>query len=332
MDYKTTDIDLLFKDFYYYVNNIILDIHNDNYISHHLFYCEYYNLNNNNYENIPLTICLGGAGYLQYKDIFDNNNIIINKTLNSYDYDITMSLYDNIPLEKYKTIKKQIYKIINNNLSSYQFKNLTRNIFKIDEIKHNDRLHIRILCDTKLNKKFHILELSFWFNGKISDNFTINNFYSSNLLLYKTINNIYYYLLPIELLVKTTLYAIVDFFERRNFQKCVKYIERAMFIKEVYDDYTNKKVPTKKILMIDILLRQYKNKIKRKIKMINDYPYITSYLLQHINNNGIIKCIYRNFRVNNRKTFKNQYLKYKDDCKNEKVYIDSENTLQNTEE
>ena len=47
-------------------------------------------------------------------------------------------------------------------------------------------------------------------------------------------------------------------------------------------------------VLIFILLRLYI--IKRKFKMIHDYPYLLAYEFKDIDNNGVIKCIYKNLR------------------------------------
>ena len=47
--------------------------------------------------------------------------------------------------------------------------------------------------------------------------------------------------------------------------------------------------------IIDLLFN-YTNKIKRKYKMIHDYPFTLAYVLNDIKNNGIIKCIFKELR------------------------------------
>jgi hypothetical protein len=172
---------------------------------------------------------------------------------------------------------------------------LSNNIFTLEYTINSDRLHYRINCNTKLNQTFHILELSFWLNGKISDNFTVNDFKFNKLFLYEK-DNIYYYLLSLKLLIKTTLYAIVDFFEKRNFIKCNKYINRALYIKKINQIYTKLENPS---YILSSIFESYRNQVKRKYKMINDYPFILSKELVNIKNNGIIKCIYRQLRSKN---------------------------------
>jgi len=328
MKYKSKDINKLFIDFYRCVNNIIYNIHCNEYISRYLFICKYNELNSNKLFDYPFTICLGCARYIQYQDIFRINHINLETEIISKDYDISMALlgdYNN------DDIVYNIEKIINNTLNNYKFLNIDKHNFSVNyKIQHN-RIHFRVECDTKLNSSFHIFELSLWLNGQISDNFTINDFINRNTLyLYKK-ENIYYYLLPLELLVKTTLYAIVDFFEKRNFNKCVKYLDRVIYIKSVYQKYQEFKNPSN---ILNEILASYKNKIKRKYKMINDYPFSLSYNLKYIENNGIIKCIYRELRTNNRKILKETIRTFTDKCKNKEPYqsIDSNNTNINTDE
>jgi len=323
MKYNISDLDTLFNDFYKYVNNIINYIIDNEYLYDYLLLCNYKDLYNKQIANSPLTIILGGGAYIQYKNIFKDYKIDVKNKITSYDYDISMALKHNLEHYEIKKIKCIINDIIIDVLSEYKFKNINSNHFTITCLINDSRIHFRVNCDIAVNYKYeyHIFELSLWFNGQISDNFTINDFRRINLYLYQK-NDIYYYLLPLDLLVKTTLYAIVDFFELRNFQKCVKYLERVKYINNIYNIYINM---DNKPNIINDILSDYKNKIKRKYKMINDYPYNISYLLKDINNNGIIKCIYKNLR-NSNKTIEKDIIKYKNICKDEKQYIDSDNS------
>ena len=67
--------------------------------------------------------------------------------------------------------------------------------------------------------------------------------------------------------------------------------------------------------------------------MIHDYPFTMSKELVDIKNNGIVKCIYRNMRVANKKSLSKNISKYKKDCANEKPYDNnnSEITLLDTD-
>ncbi len=248
----------------------------------------------------------------------------------SNDYDISFCIHRFINKDILNKIITELNKICNKTLENFKYNNLDNTIFATDYVINNNRIHYRINCTIPNKYPFHILELSFWLNGKISDDFTVNDFKSSHLLLYKN-EDVYYYLLPLDLLIRTTLYAIVDFFERRNFNKCIKYLDRLKLIKIINDKYIKM---DKTSVILNKLLESYRNKIKRKYKMIHDYPYILAYDLYDIKNNGIIKCIYKELRKNNKKNVNKLILKYKEKCKNEKPYNDknSEITPINTED
>ena len=130
-------------------------------------------------------------------------------------------------------------------------------------------------------------------------------------------NEDYYYLLPLHLLIKTTFYAILDYFEMRNFSKCNKYIERVIYIKDINQKFLSLENKPEQLIL---LFNNYISNIKRKYKIINDYPYIISKELVNIKNNGVIKCIYRNLRVNNHKNIKQIIDNYKEKCKNKEKY------------
>lgn len=331
MQYNKNNINELFNDFYNYVNKIIYNIHINPKLSQNLYYCKYKSLHNNITKiNYPLTFCLGGGGYILYKNIFENENLNYNDIdLFTLDYDVSFTFNGFIKNSILDELIKEIDIICNDNLKNYKFMNLSNNIFTLEHTINNDRLHYRINCDTKLNKPFHILELSFWLNGKISDNFTVNDFKFTKLLLYEK-NNIFYYLLPLKLLVKTTLYAIVDFFEKRNFAKCNKYISRVKYIKKINNIYLKLENPSN---ILTNIFDSYINQIKRKYKMINDYPFILSKELVNIKNNGVIKCIYRHMRLKNNHEIEKIIKKYKHLCFNEKSYEEnsSEITLIDTD-
>jgi len=327
----------LFSDVYKIINNIILDTHKNEIITKNLQYCDYILLNDNKQYYYPLTLCIGGAGFIQYNLIFYKENLVDNIELKSLDYDISFSL--NISFNDKKIINNiisEFEKIYVVNMNNYEFDDtINKNNFKLTYYKNTNRIHFRMECCTnkplfsKNSKIFHIAEFSLWFNGKVSDNFTINDFMKKPLILYKN-KNVYYYLLPLELLMKTLLYAIVDFFERRNYYKCIKYIERALFIKKCNKLFIDKKENNKALIQI---FSSYKNKIKRKCKIINDYPFILSYELSKINNNGIIKCLYKLLRLDNHKKYIGLINKFKKECDNENNYLteNSEITIEDTE-
>lgn len=333
--YSNNDMDDLYFKFYEVVNNIIYDIH-ANKINNFLFKCNYNYLNGPPVKdkiNLPLTICLGGGGFILYNYIFKNEKLLNTIKLSSRDYDMSFSL-KYISKENITVFIKEINNICINALKKFKYKNITHSNFYLTHTTNLQRLHFRIECDPFNNKKnvFHILELSFWLNGKISDNFTVNDFYMAQLYLYKY-NEMYFYLLPLELLVKTMLYAITDYFEKRNFNKCLKYIERIKFIKQTNDKFI-KQYNSKFNYCINKILGSYKDLIKRKYKLINDYPFILAKPLSNIDNNGIVKCIYREFRKNNNTTLNTLIDEFKNKCKDKKKYNkqDSEVSIDNTEE
>jgi hypothetical protein len=190
--YTHKDLDKFYFNFYNVVNNIIYKIYENNKINKYLFYCNYHLLNDNSILRYPLTICLGGGGYIQYNYIFKNEKLIDRIELSSKDYDISFALNNinndfNIDL-----FIKEIEKIYNESIKEFKFKNLNKEHFKFTFNNIIQRIHIRIEFNNK-KSSFHILELSFWLNGKISDNFTINDFNRRHLLLYKYENVFFIY-------------------------------------------------------------------------------------------------------------------------------------------
>ncbi len=333
--FLNNDLDDLYFNFYYVVNDIIHNIINNIKINHLLYSCNYNYINNINLKRqitYPLTLCLGGGGFILYNYIFKNEKLINEIELSSKDFDITFAL-KYLSKENSIIFIKEINNICTNALKIFRYKNITYTNFSISHILNLQRLHFKINFNPSNNEinPFHILELSFWLNGKISDNFTINDFNTRQLLLYKY-DNVFFYLLPLELLVKTMLYAIMDYFEKRNFNKCLKYIERIKFIKKVNDIFI-KNYDGKFNTCIDKILGAYKKSIKRKYKIINDYPYILAEPFSKINNNGIIKCIYREFRKNNQIQLNDLIQINKNKCKDKKEYNnqESEISIENTE-
>ena len=321
--YNKNDINNLYIDFYKYVNNIIDKIHESN-LSKLLFYCKYKIINNEENIFLPLTICLGGSGYIQYNNIFNSECRLLQLESKTQDYDISFSLTNFNSLNKSKKFINDITDICKNELKTYKYKNLTDDIFNYGFDINIQRLYIKINCNTKLNPKFHILELSFWLNGKISDNFTVNDFNKNSLFLYNIDTNVYY-LLPLFLLVKTTLYAIVDSFENRKYDKCIKYIDRIKFIKKYYDKYKEIK---KDNLIIDLIYKEYAKKIKRKYEMINDYPYILSHVYDKykITDDKVISCINKKSREYNRNKLLLLIKEYINECNEKKTDSEVSNT------
>jgi hypothetical protein len=189
--------------------------------------------------------------------------------------------------------------------------------FSIEVKEKNDRIQFIVNCKIdKLN--FHILELSFWYNGKVSDLFTVNDFQKNNLILYIDDNLLCFYLLPLNLLVDTTLYAIINFFESRYFDKCNKYIRRVQYIHDIYSKY--KTLPNKSNMLKNII-GSYNKYIRKKYRLINDYPYsISTYKdkFKDIDNetkNAILRCIYYDVRKENKKILDKKIDQYVNDCK-----------------
>jgi hypothetical protein len=316
-------------DFYKYVNKIISDIHDNKSISDKLFKCKYLSLlyNERYTDKYPLTICLGGSGYIQYNKIFNKHNLNVNindYNINSLDYDITFSLIDKDIIENSNLSDKFINTIISickNTLKEYKYNDYTNKIFTYKSEINDNRIYISINCSIF---KDHVLELSFWLNGKISDNFTINNFNKHSLYIYEKTDKINYYLLPLDLLVKTTLYAIVDFYEKRKFDKCIKHLNRIKYIKTVYNNYKYNENIT-----LDLILKEFDKKIKNKYEMIYDYPYILAYgyVKNNITDHKIIDCIYKKIRKSNRDNIINIIDKYKKECEESNYNIETELNL-----
>lgn len=248
-------------------------------------------------------------------------------------YDKINLIYNEIKLYFYTIIKKYKYKLNNFIINEKNFK-ISQNIT-------NDRLHIRINCILPNKYKFHILELSFWFNGKISDNFTINDFvsnYNENkpykyfLLNYQDKYN--YYLLPLNLLVKTTYYAIMDYFEKRNFDKCIKYLDRIKYIHLVNQQIIKDNNFNNKPKIISFLFNNYALEIYKKYKIIHDYPFIISkYNKDNFDkNNKMFRCIYRKIRTYNHHKINKIITYYKEKCIKENKYTNENEYSELTEE
>jgi hypothetical protein len=176
--------------------------------------------------------------------------------------------------------------------------------------KKRDRLQIKINCEYG-NRKFHILELCFWLNGKISDNYTINDFKKEKLFIYIDKEGLEYYLLPLEKLIKTTYYAILDNYERQNYIKCNKYLDRIRYIKLTYDEYLKS---NKKVELLNYLYYYYFEDIYHKYKIMFDYPFINSKVMNGLKDKEIIKCVIRELRTNNHKTYVENINKFVNNC------------------
>jgi hypothetical protein len=279
--------------------------------------------------------------YKIYENIIKNiiPNIKLNSTTN--DYDITLSLNNNsnevinIIIDELKIkfdelIETYEYTLDNILITSKNIKFITN--------KKYDRLHIQIELNIN-NIKIHIVEISFWYNGKISDEFTINDFNindlnKSRLICYSNLKNniIYnYYMLPLNLLVKTSFYACIDFFERRNFKKCIKYINRIKYIYDVYFEFDKNELYKNNKILKNIFFT-FMTDIYKRYKMINDYPFIISENVKEIENKKLIRCIYSEYRKENRKNLKNYIKKYIKICNKKKLLKTTEITETRTDE
>jgi hypothetical protein len=122
-----TDITELYNYYYNIVNNIIFDIHISNILNYYLAYCNYTSLNIDERYELPLTICLGGSGFIQYNHILKNERLVKDIQLKSNDYDISFS-FKNIEStnKNIKTIVKEIQKIYNDNMNNFKYNKLQK--------------------------------------------------------------------------------------------------------------------------------------------------------------------------------------------------------------
>jgi hypothetical protein len=326
-------MDSLLFDFNKVINKIIENITNDIFFQQNLNYCDYLNLNNLDTINKPIMFCLGGMAYKIYEYIISKNiskNINTTMVTKTQDYDFSFSLKNNdtttlisltnLIIEIFNTsINNYSYRLDKNMIKYYKLnpQTINKNNFSIEVKEKNDRIQFIVNCKIdKLN--FHILELSFWYNGKVSDLFTVNDFQKNNLILYIDNNLLCFYLLPLNLLVDTTLYAIINFFESRYFDKCNKYIQRVEYIHNVYSKY---KTLLNKPNMLKNIFGSYNKYIRKKYRLINDYPYsISTYKdkFKDIDNetkNAILRCVYYDVRKENKRILDEKIDQYVNDCK-----------------
>jgi len=330
-------MDNLLFDYYKIINNIINEITKNEFFQQNLNYCNYkknrinnYNQQENNIVYKPIMFCLGGMAYKIYEYIIINYINTYTMVTKTQDYDFSFSLKNNDKTTLI-SLKNLIIKIFNTSINNYSYrldKNIIRyyklnsqtinkNNFSIEVKEKNDRIQFIVNCKIdKLN--FHILELSFWYNGKVSDLFTINDFQKNNLILYIDDNLLCFYLLPLNLLVDTTLHAIINFFESRYFDKCNKYIKRVEYIHNIYSEY--KKLHNKPNMLKNII-GSYNKYIRKKYRLINDYPYsISTYndKFKDIDNetkNAILRCVYYDVRKENKSILDEKIDQYVNDCK-----------------
>lgn len=331
-------MDSLLFDFNKIINKIIENITNNIFFQNNLNYCYYdknkindYKLKEDNIVYKPIMFCLGGMAYKIYSYIISKYIDTYTLVTKTQDYDFSFSLKNNDKTTLIN-LKNLIIEIFNTSINNYSYrldKNMIRyyklnpqtinkNNFSIEVKEKNDRIQFIVNCNIdKLN--FHILELSFWYNGKVSDLFTINDFQKNNLILYIDDNSLCFYLLPLNLLVDTTLHAIINFFESRYFDKCNKYIKRIEYIHNIYSEY---KTLHNKPNMLKNIIGSYNKYIRKKYRLINDYPYsISTYndKFKDIDNetkNAILRCVYYDVRKENKRILDEKIDQYVKDCKN----------------
>lgn len=319
----------LVNDFYKVIECVINKIINNEEINNLLFKCKYnifyqktkeFVFNEN--KQIPIIFCLGGIGYQIYCEIISKYYQNIKLLTKTNDYDFSFCLINNIPenIVKIKNIVNDtIIECIKNYKFDYEDENkrkfkINKENFTVEIEEKKDRLQIKINCSYGI-RKFHILELCFWYNGKISDNFTVNDFKKEKIFIYVDNIGYHYYLLPLEKLIKTTYYAILDNYERNNFEKCNKYLDRIRYIKLTNDEYNKS---NKKIELLNFIYRKYFDDIYKKYKIMYDYPFINSKILVNEKNFKIVKCVYRELRTNMHKIYIGNIQKYIKKCENNK--------------
>jgi hypothetical protein len=320
-------MDKLIKDFYKVIECMTNKIINSNDINNLLFQCRYNTYYQktkttdfNNNTKRPLIFCLGGMAYQIYYNIISKYYQNIHLASKTEDYDFSFCLIDNSDFNII-LIKNTIKDIYDECIKNYRFQfedehrkehKLNKSNFSIEFENKKDRLQIKINCKYG-SRNFHILELCFWYNGKISDNFTINDFKKEKLFIYVDNDGYSYYLLPLERLIKTTYYAMLDNYERDNFIKCNKYLDRIRYIKLANDEYDNS---NKKIELLNYIFRKYLDDIYRKYKIMYDYPFINSKILVNEKNKEIVKCVHRELRTNTHKVYLENIKNYMNKCKN----------------
>lgn len=322
-------MDKFLFNFYNIVDDIINFICITDEIKNKLNHCNFDSNNINNDEisesnyTTPIIFCLGGMAYKMYEKIIQEQNINIKLDSDTLDFDFSFSLKNN-GTKTLQLFEDELKILFNNLIKDYTFtfdedinyklnyKTIDHTNFKFNVKRKYDRLHIIINCD--IMKNLHILELSFWYNNKISDSFTINDFNSgrNKILIYNS-NKLNYYLLPLNLLVKTTFSAIFEFLERRNYDKCYKYIQRINFIKNCNNEY----IININNLILTYIFISYNEQIRKKYKIINDYPFIITEETQKIAYNArnhLTRCIHQDYRNDNLKNITSQINIYKEKC------------------
>ena len=115
------DVNDLYTKFYLVVNNIIYDIHLNENITKYLFKCKFTQVNSMKIYDLPLSICLGGSGFIQYNNIFKNENLIDKIKIESKDYDISFSFgTNNITNQIIKNIENELKTIYKDNIAQFR--------------------------------------------------------------------------------------------------------------------------------------------------------------------------------------------------------------------
>ena len=114
-----------------------------------------------------------------------------------------------------------------------------------------------------------------------------------------------------ERLIKTTYYAILDNYERQNYSKCNKYLDRIRYIKLTHDEYYKS---NRQVDLLNYIYRKYFDYIYYKYKIMYDHPFINSILLANEKNKEVVKCVNRELRTNNHKTYILNINKYTEEC------------------
>lgn len=130
--------------------------------------------------------------------------------------------------------------------------------------------------------------------------------------------NQWYYLLPLDKLVSTTYYAILDNYEKSNFDKCNKYLDRIRYIKLTHDLYSKS---DKNNTLLNYIYRQYYEKIYHKYKIIYDYPFLASRILANVKDKDVAKCVKRQIRTEINSTYENKINNYITKCEDDNTKI-----------
>jgi len=236
-----------------------------------------------------LMFCLGGSAYKSYAKML-NKHINVNTT----DYDISLSLKqdfnESLIDQHIKTLGHSINssKILDNldfstAKSEKNFTNLDKyDKFCIDKQNNHKKLLYR-LCVNYKGKIEHIIELSMWKNGRISDDFYLTDFQApphKNIQIIIFIDNdknMNFILHPL-LLVSSTYNAIVDKIRENHVdvEKCMKCVERIKYITAHIKTNT-----------FDLINDLSFKEIERINNIVDNYPFILCDT-KFVNNNSAI--------------------------------------------